>query len=253
MAKSTSATRRSNRATQEKGAVAPSAAQTSRAISLTKSAKGSGVDRRGEILAIAARRFAEFGFSSATMREIAKDADILPGSIYHHFGTKEEILHEIIREPITSLRNGFFYVLHMQTDPERKFSTLIHLVMRRLLEDPLASTILYNDRKHLLRNPQFKYVKDYKREMYEIWRKVVEQGVEEKQFRENMDEFLAVTTLIRMLNSCADWYRYSDEFPVGREPKRSVEQIEKFNLELMLAFLRRPERLGEPLPDPVQI
>ncbi len=187
------------------------------------------------------------------MREIAKDADILPGSIYHHFGTKEEILHEIIREPITSLRNGFFYVLHMQTDPERKFSTLIHLVMRRLLEDPLASTILYNDRKHLLRNPQFKYVKDYKREMYEIWRKVVEQGVEEKQFRENMDEFLAVTTLIRMLNSCADWYRYSDEFPVGREPKRSVEQIEKFNLELMLAFLRRPERLGEPLPDPVQI
>jgi len=222
-------------------------------MSLDKTNKGAAIDRRSEILSIAARRFAEFGFGSATMREIAKDAEILPGSIYHHFGTKEEILHEIIREPIMSLRNGFFYVLHMNIEPERKFSTLIHIMMRRVLEDPLAASILYNDRRHLIRNPQFKYVKDCKREMYEIWRKVLQQGVEAGQFRENMDEFLVVTTLIRMLNSCADWYRYSDEFPVGGEPKRSVEQVEKFNLELMLSFLRHPKRLGEPLPEPAQI
>ena len=46
-------------------------------------------DRRERILAAAAMRFAEFGFGATTVRQIADDVDILSGSLYHHFATKE--------------------------------------------------------------------------------------------------------------------------------------------------------------------
>jgi AcrR family transcriptional regulator len=52
--------------------------------------------RRGEILAVAARQFAQTGYVSTSLREIADAAHILPGSLYHHFESKEAIAVELI-------------------------------------------------------------------------------------------------------------------------------------------------------------
>ena len=52
--------------------------------------------RRDEILAVAARQFAESGYVSTSLREIAEAAHILPGSLYHHFESKEAIAVELI-------------------------------------------------------------------------------------------------------------------------------------------------------------
>ena len=56
----------------------------------------SGSSRRDEILAVAARQFAESGYVSTSLREIAEAAHILPGSLYHHFESKEAIAVEPI-------------------------------------------------------------------------------------------------------------------------------------------------------------
>ena len=52
--------------------------------------------RREEILAIATRIFADKGYAGTTVREIADAAGILSGSLYHHFPSKESMLHEIM-------------------------------------------------------------------------------------------------------------------------------------------------------------
>jgi len=49
-------------------------------------------NRRGEILDAAARLFARQGFHAASMREIAAAAGMLPGSLYYHFPSKDELL-----------------------------------------------------------------------------------------------------------------------------------------------------------------
>jgi AcrR family transcriptional regulator len=54
-------------------------------------------DRRATILEAATQRFAEFGFAATTVRQISQDVNILSGSLYHHFTTKDEMLHEIVR------------------------------------------------------------------------------------------------------------------------------------------------------------
>lgn len=49
-------------------------------------------NRREELLAKAAELFATRGFDGTSMRDIASAVDMLPGSLYYHFASKEELL-----------------------------------------------------------------------------------------------------------------------------------------------------------------
>jgi AcrR family transcriptional regulator len=55
-------------------------------------------DRREQIAKAAIRVFARKGFASATNQDIALEAGITPGLIYHYFESKEALLNEIIRD-----------------------------------------------------------------------------------------------------------------------------------------------------------
>jgi AcrR family transcriptional regulator len=62
--------------------------------------------RQKEILAAAARVFADKGYANATTKEIAEAADIAEGTLYNYFGGKREILLAIAHEgqaPIEAL------------------------------------------------------------------------------------------------------------------------------------------------------
>lgn len=48
-------------------------------------------DRKGQLLEEAARQFGARGYDKTSMRDIAAAFGILPGSLYHHFGSKEEL------------------------------------------------------------------------------------------------------------------------------------------------------------------
>src|SRR3981189_3548942 len=58
--------------------------------------KTSNGTRRAELLALAASLFAERGYVSTTVRDIADAAGILSGSLYHHFDSKESMADEIL-------------------------------------------------------------------------------------------------------------------------------------------------------------
>src|SRR5258706_8939849 len=59
---------------------------------------GDGEDRRAQILRVSAELFAERGYASTTVRNIAERTGLLSGSLYHHFDSKESILQEILTD-----------------------------------------------------------------------------------------------------------------------------------------------------------
>ncbi|MEZ5226283.1 MAG: helix-turn-helix domain-containing protein [Acidimicrobiales bacterium] len=52
--------------------------------------------RRSELLSIAMRLFAEQGVANTSVRQIAEEAGILSGSLYHHFDSKEQMVAEAV-------------------------------------------------------------------------------------------------------------------------------------------------------------
>lgn len=61
------------------------------------------IDRRQELLGAAARVFARKGFHAARVGDIAEEAGVAHGLLYHYFRSKDEVLEEIFRETWTLL------------------------------------------------------------------------------------------------------------------------------------------------------
>ncbi len=57
-------------------------------------------NRRRALLDAAARLFRERGFHAASMRDLARAAGMLPGSLYYHFDSKEALLEAVYGEGV---------------------------------------------------------------------------------------------------------------------------------------------------------
>ncbi|HZP44208.1 MAG TPA: TetR/AcrR family transcriptional regulator [Candidatus Binataceae bacterium] len=83
--------------------------------SLTRSPRPD--NRRELLLDAAARLFSDEGFHAASMRDIAKAAGMLSGSIYYHFESKEELLLAIYEEGARRLAEAVENAIARETDP----------------------------------------------------------------------------------------------------------------------------------------
>lgn len=62
--------------------------------------RGGGSSARAQILAAASAEFGEHGYDGATIRGIAARAEVDAALVHHYFGTKADLLAEIIDAPI---------------------------------------------------------------------------------------------------------------------------------------------------------
>ncbi len=73
-------------------------------------------NRRQDILGAAAGLFARQGFHAASMREIASAAGMLPGSLYYHFPSKDELLLAVYEEGVRRIADRLD-AAGVETDP----------------------------------------------------------------------------------------------------------------------------------------
>lgn len=118
---------------------------------MQRTARQEGSDRQGrlarqaQILETAARLFCEKGFDKASMGEVSAAMGLTKAGIYHHIGSKEELLYEImcygmdlfeekvlrrvtaIRDPLERLRATFRgHVLLITRDRPKEVTVILH-------------------------------------------------------------------------------------------------------------------------------
>ena len=210
--------------------------------------KAAMADRRTRILQVAARRFAEFGFAATTVRQIADDVNILSGSLFHHFTTKEEMLHEIVRNAVLQMRDNTTRIARAPVDAEQRLVALILLDLGELTRNQEIHAILYNERKFFRRREEFAYVVQAKKKAYLAWKSVLQDGVKSKLFKPDLDIYLTISTVLRMLNAAADWYKNEDGSVLDVLGSYTLDQVIDFHLSFILSAVRAPQRASEPIP-----
>jgi AcrR family transcriptional regulator len=87
-------------------------------------------DRREQIIDAALRVFSQKGFERTTNKDIAHEAGITPGLIYHYFESKEDLLRAAIEEhsPV-----GFVHSLPDQI-LEQPPELFLHFIAQKILE-----------------------------------------------------------------------------------------------------------------------
>ena len=99
--------------------------------------------RREELPTAAAKVFRAKGYARATLREICEDAGIFAGSMYHHFGSKEDLFVSVHAEGFRQLHEALGRALNGKTDPWDRLEAAVSAHLSELVErsDILAVTV----------------------------------------------------------------------------------------------------------------
>lgn len=145
------------------------------------------MNRRDELLELAATMMAERGLRATTVRDIADAAGILSGSLYHHFSSKEEMVDEVMRVFLDWLFARYQKIVDTESNPLERFKGLF-MVSFEAIEHRHAQVVIYQDEaKRLSAQPRFAYVEDRNREQRKMWVDVLNQGIADGYFSPDLD------------------------------------------------------------------
>ena len=85
-----------------------------------------------KILEEAQRIFSRFGFKKTTMDDIAQALFKAKSSLYHYFGSKEEIYKAVVEKEATAVREEIGQALAAQDSPVKKLEAYVMTRMRAL-------------------------------------------------------------------------------------------------------------------------
>jgi len=178
-----------------------------------------GSDRREQLLDIATRLIASRGYSATTVRDIADEAGILSGSLYHHFSSKEAILQEILRGFMDRLLGRFEEIAAEGGEPREVLDRLIQHAFETIEKESATVALYQNESSFLATQPGFEFLTVESERIEKIWLDAIEDGQKAGLFRDSIDAGIAYRFIRDAVWSTVRWFR-----PGGRHTAASVSE-----------------------------
>jgi TetR/AcrR family fatty acid metabolism transcriptional regulator len=144
--------------------------------------------KRKVILAAAVRVFARRGYHGSRVADIAAEAGVAHGLLYHYFASKEEVLQTVFRENWGELIGRFRAVEDADEPAPEKLAGIAKILLRTWRNDPALVTVMVRE---VARSPQLQAQVEEVGEAFAIVQRVIEQGQREGAFRSDVDARLA--------------------------------------------------------------
>jgi TetR/AcrR family transcriptional regulator, fatty acid metabolism regulator protein len=145
-------------------------------------------DRRQRILDAAVRVFAERGYHGSRVGDIAAEAGVAHGLLYHYFSSKDEVLATVFSENFGELLERFRAVEAADEPAPQKLEGIAKILLRTWRNDPDLVTVMVRE---VARSPQLQTQVEEVREAFAILQRVIEQGQADGAFRRDLDARLA--------------------------------------------------------------
>ena len=145
-------------------------------------------EKRKTLLDAAVRVFARAGYHGSRVGDIAEEAGVAHGLLYHYFPSKEEVLQTIFRENWGQLIERFRAVEAADEPAGEKLEGIAKILLRTWRNDPDLVTVMVRE---VARSPQLESQVVEVREAFAIVQRIVEQGQRDGTFRPDLDARLA--------------------------------------------------------------
>ena len=145
-------------------------------------------DKRKLILDAAIRVFADHGYHGARVGDIAEDAGVAHGLLYHYFASKDDVLRTIFLENWGALIARFRAVEASDEPAPEKLEGIAKILLRTWRNDPALVTVMVRE---VARSQQLQDRVDEVREAFAIVQRVIEEGQASGHFRRDVDARLA--------------------------------------------------------------
>jgi AcrR family transcriptional regulator len=102
-------------------------------------------DKRRLILDAAVRVFAQRGYDATPIGDVAKEAGVAYGLVYHYFGSKEAVLDAVFREAWGQLLAAVSHAESSDRTARDQLALIVEIVLRAWRDDPDLVRLLVRD------------------------------------------------------------------------------------------------------------
>jgi AcrR family transcriptional regulator len=149
-------------------------------------AKAQAVDRRRQILDAAIRVFARQGFHSCRVSDIADEAGVAYGLVYHYFDSKDQVLNELFHERWSLMLAAIDEVDAQEIPAREKLDAVAGFIIESYRHDPELMKVIIVEVTRAANSFGRTHLADIRR-AYDSIAKIVADGQEAGEFRRDVD------------------------------------------------------------------
>jgi TetR/AcrR family transcriptional regulator, fatty acid metabolism regulator protein len=149
-------------------------------------------DKRILILQAAVRVFAAEGYEATRVGDIAKEAGVAYGLVYHYFGSKDAVLEAVFREQWGRLLAALALAERTGDDAAEQLELAVKIVLRSWRDDPDLVRLLVRE---ITRSPHIQDKLDEIGQAFATFQRVIERGQQNGTFRAKVDPQIAAWML----------------------------------------------------------
>jgi TetR/AcrR family transcriptional regulator, fatty acid metabolism regulator protein len=148
--------------------------------------------KRRQILEAAVRVFAAQGFDATRVGDIAREAGVAYGLVYHYYGSKDAVLDAVFREAWGRLLGAVAVAEETGADGPEQLELVVKIVLRAWRDDPDLVRLLVRE---ITRSPHLQNELDEIGQAFSSLQRIVGRGQEEGTFRPDVDARIAAWML----------------------------------------------------------
>ncbi|MEU9488628.1 TetR/AcrR family transcriptional regulator [Streptomyces decoyicus] len=181
------------------------------------------------LLATATKLFAEQGYDRTSVQEIVDAAGVTKGALYHYFGSKEDLLHEVYGRVLRLQQERLDHFAGADAPVQERLRAAAADVVVTTIEN-LDDTKIFFRSMHHLSPEKDKQVRAERRRYHERFRALVQEGQRTGVFAADIPADLVVDYHFGSVHHLGTWYR--EDGPL------SPQQVADHLADLLLRALR---------------
>jgi AcrR family transcriptional regulator len=198
--------------------------------------------KRDEIVAAAARVFAERGFEATTVDDLVEATGLQRGGLYHYISNKTELLAEIHRRLIEPLLAEVERIEIEPHDPATTVRLIAHALAHNLRDYHNEVIVFLHEWRTVRDDAAWEDIRRARRDLEHVIERALRRGVMSGDF-DIPEPRLAVLGMLGMFNHAHQWFN-----PDGRYT--ADELADRFADIFLRGVEARPSRPnGQPAPD----
>jgi TetR/AcrR family transcriptional regulator, fatty acid metabolism regulator protein len=177
-------------------------------------------DKRRQLLDAAVRVFARKGYHASRVGDIAEEAGVAHGLLYHYFKSKDQVLEAVFHENWTVLQARIASVEETDEPAADQLRHISAIVLRTWLHLPDVVRVVIRE---FGRSPELAERIGELAQPIDVIQRVIARGIETGEFRKDIDPRVAATVVYGSIDELLTAW-VLDRLPAGEEDVAAAEK-----------------------------
>src|ERR687895_642985 len=179
-------------------------------------------EKRRRILRAAITVFARNGYHASKVSDVATEAGVAYGLVYHYFGSKEQLLDTIFRRTWTNMLEAVEEVEREDASAREQIRAIAHIVLGAWPLDPDLIRVLIRE---VARGPQLEQEIDEIGRAFDALERVVARGQQKGELRADVEPRLAAWILYGTLEEILTGWVFGKHTASAEDVERAQESV----------------------------